>query len=241
MANVKNNAAAQETKRRLIEAAGEVFAELGYERATIKDITERAGVALAAVNYHFSDKQELYYQVLRHVYEEGVETLRALREVARSPERPAEERFRELIGKLLRGALDPTKPDWHCDIKRREMQQPSDATDRFISDTLKPFSLALEQLIAELAGRQQTRRELVRHVHSVLGQCFFHAHFQPLYQRLYPDLPPATDRIDELTDHIACVSLAGIRCHDEPTPRTPARTRRTNSRPHKSSVNGSHK
>ena len=31
MANVKNNAAAQDTKRRLIEAAGQVFAEVGFD------------------------------------------------------------------------------------------------------------------------------------------------------------------------------------------------------------------
>ena len=59
MANVKNNAAAQETRRRLLAAAGEVFAEAGFHAATVKVITDRAGASVAAVNYHFRDKAEL--------------------------------------------------------------------------------------------------------------------------------------------------------------------------------------
>src|SRR5476651_2466907 len=70
MANVKNNSASQETRRRLLQAAGEVFAERGFHAATIKDITDRAGASLASVNYHFRDKSELYAAVLRRIGEE---------------------------------------------------------------------------------------------------------------------------------------------------------------------------
>ena len=69
MATPEPNASAaapssETTRDKILSAAGEVFAEQGFERATIRAITERAGVNLAAVNYHFRDKAELYTRVV---------------------------------------------------------------------------------------------------------------------------------------------------------------------------------
>ena len=54
----------ENTRDKILNAAGEVFAEQGFEGATVRAITERAGVNLAAVNYHFRDKAELYTRVV---------------------------------------------------------------------------------------------------------------------------------------------------------------------------------
>jgi len=57
-------ASEEKTRDKILSAAGEVFAEQGFEGATIRAITERAGVNVAAVNYHFRDKAELYGRVV---------------------------------------------------------------------------------------------------------------------------------------------------------------------------------
>src|SRR5437016_3170156 len=54
-----------DTRARLIEAAGAVFAEQGYRAATVRDICARAGANVAAINYHFRDKMGLYVEVVR--------------------------------------------------------------------------------------------------------------------------------------------------------------------------------
>ncbi|GAA2833658.1 TetR family transcriptional regulator [Leucobacter komagatae] len=48
------------TRRRLLEAAEGVFADLGYHEASIVKVTERAGVALGTFYLYFDSKQSIF-------------------------------------------------------------------------------------------------------------------------------------------------------------------------------------
>ncbi len=50
----------ERTRRRLLEAAEQVFAELGYHDASIVKITEAAGVSQGTFYLYFSSKQEVF-------------------------------------------------------------------------------------------------------------------------------------------------------------------------------------
>src|ERR1700761_7793413 len=104
MPNVKNNAASRATRRRLIDAAGEIFADVGFERATIKQITDRAGASLAAVNYHFSDKQELYYEVLLEAQRASIATMQSFEQLP--ADAPPQQQLTAFIHAFLRNHLD---------------------------------------------------------------------------------------------------------------------------------------
>ena len=47
---------------RILSAAGQEFADKGFEAATIRDICTLAAVNVAAVNYYFGDKHRLYIE-----------------------------------------------------------------------------------------------------------------------------------------------------------------------------------
>jgi AcrR family transcriptional regulator len=209
MPNVKNNAATQVTKRKLLEAAGEVFAEQGFERATIKDITDRAGAAMAAVNYHFSDKQELYYQVVRLVHQAGMEATAVITNP--DPAASPAEQLRDYVGKFLRSMLDPARPSWFVTIMIHEMRQPGSASERLMDEIYLPVSRGLEKLVGQLIGRRVPRRKATLLVQSILGQCLFLVEFKTLLDRVHSELPPAHQRIEELAKHVTDFSLAAIR------------------------------
>jgi AcrR family transcriptional regulator len=58
---------AKDTRERLLEAAENLFADRGCAAVSVRDIAAEAEVNVAAVNYHFQGKDNLYHEVLRRV------------------------------------------------------------------------------------------------------------------------------------------------------------------------------
>jgi AcrR family transcriptional regulator len=58
-----------ETRQRIVEAAEKLFAMRGIEGVSTRDITQAAGVNLAAINYHFGTKAALAAEVFKHCIE----------------------------------------------------------------------------------------------------------------------------------------------------------------------------
>ncbi len=54
-----NYQVSEETRRKLLSAAGELFAFRGVDGTTIRDITTRAGTMPNAISYHFGGKDGL--------------------------------------------------------------------------------------------------------------------------------------------------------------------------------------
>ena len=54
----------QDTKSRIVDVAEQLFMEHGFEATSLRQLTSSAGVNLAAVNYHFGSKEELFQAVL---------------------------------------------------------------------------------------------------------------------------------------------------------------------------------
>jgi AcrR family transcriptional regulator len=60
----------EDTRRRILEAAIEVFAAEGYEGASTRHLAERAGINLPAIQYYFGSKDGLYRAAIDYVVQE---------------------------------------------------------------------------------------------------------------------------------------------------------------------------
>ena len=193
---------------RLLESAGEVFAEQGFRRATIRDICSRAGANIAAVNYHFGDKEKLYQAVLRHWLGEALR--RFPPDGGLGPEAPVKERLAAFVRSWLFRMLGEGTPAWHGRLMAREMSEPTAAFDLVLVETVRPMSQRLGGIMRELLGPEAPDRTVRDCAMSVAGQCCFYRHAHEMIRRLYPDFDNSPQEIEQLADHITRFSLAGI-------------------------------
>ncbi len=64
----------QETRKRILDAASQVFARRGYGQATVEEIAAEAGVSNGALYHHFASKEELFRAIVEeHLHEHKIE------------------------------------------------------------------------------------------------------------------------------------------------------------------------
>ena len=203
----RSSAGASRTRRRLLEAAGEVFAEHGFRLATVQEICRRADANIAAVNYHFGDKEQLYHAVIRFAEAEGGgEPPPAL-----PAGTPAEERLRAHVEWFLLHLLDEGRPAWHGRLMSREMIEPTSALDALVEGHIRESHVKLTAIVRDLLGPGAGEDRVRRGVFSVTGQCLFYHHCEPVISRLYPGLPIGRAEVPEIAEHVTRFSLAGLR------------------------------
>jgi TetR/AcrR family transcriptional regulator, regulator of cefoperazone and chloramphenicol sensitivity len=202
MANVKNNAAAQETRRKLLDAAGEVFAERGLHVATIKNITDRAGVNSAAINYHFRDKLELYAAVVRHVLSMGPS-------LAHQASGTAEEQLRSMITAFVGTLYDPAHPRWHSTLLAHELAQPTAALDAVMDELIRPVYRTHLDIVRKILGPRVPETQVWYAVLGVMAHSTFYVFHNEIMRRLQPEIVP-DENSEEVADHIAEFSLATL-------------------------------
>jgi AcrR family transcriptional regulator len=197
-----------ETNDRLLMAAAEVFAEAGYRAATLREICRRGEANIAAVNYHFRDKEQLYAAVLdRAVTTAGP----GLAQLTPDESDPPEEQLRHFIRQFLHNILGVERPILLLRLMSHEAVEPSAALDVVVEKAARPMKNILGRIIARLLG-SRADAVLVRDCGaSVLAQCANYHHSEVIVQRLDAlDVhDPAT--IEHLAEHVFRFSLAGIR------------------------------
>ena len=199
-----------ETRLQLIEAAGEVFAEMGFQNATVREICRRAGANVAAVNYHFGDKETLYVEVIRYSHQRAYDKYPPFLDVP--PDAPAEKRLHAFVHSLLLRIFEKGSNAWHGKVMSREMIEPTAAMDSLVEERMRPMATELTQLVAEIMKCPVSDEQVVSCGLSIVSQCVFYHHCQPVITRLFPQLRSMdANGIAQLADHITRFSLAAMK------------------------------
>ncbi|MCL2716014.1 MAG: CerR family C-terminal domain-containing protein [Alphaproteobacteria bacterium] len=194
------------TRAQVLEAAGVVFAQQGFDRATAKEIAARAGTNAAAINYHFGGVDRLYEEVLveAHYRLVNLQQLRALV----SEDLAAEDKLRHLIGLIVGVLTGPAAQTWSVRVISREFLAPSPHVEVVRRKAFEPKKTLVFALIGELLKLPAE--------HPAVERCFLNI-AAPGAMLLLADRSllrrtlPSIDRDPEsLVQHLVRFALGGI-------------------------------
>jgi AcrR family transcriptional regulator len=167
----------EETRRRILDAAIDVFAAEGYEAAHTRLLAERSGVKLPAIQYYFGNKEGLFRAVIEYIAERVDERMAPAADRARAGLAHGEsDRARllalmhELLDSFAENVLSSDCPEsWRRIIARGEIENAvalEPLRDCIMRQTVAPCV----SLIARLLGRPEADERIHLRAVAILGQ-----------------------------------------------------------------------
>jgi len=196
----------KETRRRLLDAACEVFARKGYRNAKVADICRCAGANVASVNYYFGGKDSLYKEAYLHGLKRVGE-----RFFPDSASGSSQVRLRDYIQTLIQNFAADGDLGRISRLYLIEMVNPTGLIQDAWHNTVEPIRRKLQSIIRDLLGPDAQEIDVRLCELSIINQCrmLVTVNRNDLEYMLGAPLDPAL--VGRLADHIADFSLAGIK------------------------------
>jgi TetR/AcrR family transcriptional regulator, regulator of cefoperazone and chloramphenicol sensitivity len=195
------------TRDRIIEAAGELFAERGFEATTIRDICQAAGANVAAVNYYFRDKERLYVEAVVRAHRWRLDQAQLPNWDASTPPR---QKLADFIHTFFRRVLGGPDDTWRTRLVMREIMQPSSACAEIAESNIRPQFEILQSILRELLPADVQQEELHLTAFSIVGQCLFYHVASPITRNLVSEDEHASYDIEKLAKHVTRFTLGAI-------------------------------
>ncbi|MBB5346799.1 CerR family C-terminal domain-containing protein [Desulfoprunum benzoelyticum] len=199
------------TKEKILEAAADIFGREGFKATTIRRIAESAQVNVAAINYHFRDKEGLYAAVLEHVFHTGFARFPSHGGIddGMPPERQLYFFIRTMFYRLL------SSEGWggrhgKGRLIARELLDPSPAFESVLDAYIKPHKELLLSILVAISGRNPGPELLLPCAVSIIGQCLYYALAAPVIKRITGSDVPIETQLDRLSEFVWRFSLGGI-------------------------------
>lgn len=197
------------TKEKILNVAGPVFAEKGFQRTTVRELCEKASVNVASINYYFGDKQNLYSEVIRQAHRrcEAQHPLPSWGENV-----APKDRLKDLVLALLKQLSVAETAPWEVQLLMREVLTPSRNGSEVAEEYFSPFFRSLLDIIDSLSPHQLSYEQLSEIGMSVLSQCLIYRYGQKTIASLAPSIMFAGGKphVEHLAEQITQFSLGGI-------------------------------
>jgi AcrR family transcriptional regulator len=199
------------TKQHLLAVAGQVFAERGFADATSKEICNRAGVNMAAVNYHFGGRDQLYEAVLveAHHYLLKIEDMQT---VMGQPI-PPEQKLGMVLGGIVRRAVGK-HAHWGAKVVLRELMAPTVHAPVLVHKAIAPKAMLMLGLVSEIIGLPLGSPGLQRGLFFLMSPCLgLLMAPQEMREKLFPAINEDPDAVAEDMVRYALAGLGALGAH----------------------------
>ncbi|QJB57191.1 TetR/AcrR family transcriptional regulator [Pseudodesulfovibrio sp. zrk46] len=207
-----------DTKNNILLAAVKVFAEHGYQAATIRQIVDMAGAKnLNAVVYYFGSKQDLYKAVMEFMFLEA-EKFKDEIDMDTFDSLPIEERLASMI-RFYCKAYYSIENDLDSDLFRifvNEARNSSPFFNDVISRHLKPSRDYMCSLLKEYLGPDTPDSIINNCEYSITAQILYGALGWSIISGTVPEQKPFAECVEELAEHVVRFSLAALATYKNP-------------------------
>jgi AcrR family transcriptional regulator len=196
------------TRNKIVRAAARIFAQHGYEGASIRSIVAKADVNQAAISYHFGSKEGLYRAVLQMALEA---LLQADVSTATAPAKLSREAaLRAFIRRQLRPMLARDELSQYLRIFNWETVRPTPAFRKFMAEEAGPYLAGAAALVRKFLPPEATEKQAVIGALWLFGQCSIFV--RNCEQLARPPLRFKVDRkfVDGLGETIARWAAGGL-------------------------------
>jgi AcrR family transcriptional regulator len=197
------------TKRRILIAAGQEFSEHGYTGASIRRICQRSGTNVSSVNYHFRDKKNLYRRAIYYACSRLLGAYR--KEFKVIAESSPEQRLQAFICNFIRCLSNGNGLNWKVRLLARNMIDPEGIADATLISLLRSENYRIERIVRDVLGEPVDDRLVHMAVLNVIGQCFGCFYLLPFERRIWGQGVSQPISWEQMVEHIAQFSLVGLR------------------------------
>ncbi len=198
----------ESTKNRILQAAGPIFADVGYEHATVREICGAADVNVASIKYYFGDKKNLYLETVRQARNMRAERYPFPQMAA---ETSAEEKLYDFVSALLRRLTALQAAPWQVKLLMRELMDPTDACRMLVKDYFQPMFDSLLGVVDQLVEGPLEPDKRLKAGFSIIGQCLHYRYGNEVVNLMVPPEHRAAFEVEQIADHITRFCLSGLR------------------------------
>jgi AcrR family transcriptional regulator len=199
------------TKERILDTAEILFAQKGYQAVSVRQITSAAECNLAAVNYHFGNKENLYLEVFRSRWVPRAKRLQeSFRKYLASQDSLSESAVvRALAKAFVDGPLSDDERLRHTQLMTREMTQPTKAFKQVAENVIQPFFKEVLEQLELVSPDKVSEEEMLLNIFSIFAMVLYFNFARVAVSRLTGRTYDPSFRA-QLVEQITQFSLRGL-------------------------------
>lgn len=174
------------TRDRLLDEAEDLFAQRGFHAVSVREITKAAQSNLAAVNYHFGNKQNLYLEVFRSRWlPRASQIQQRFRQSLNNNGTPTPNLVIQSFARaFLEGPMSNEERTRHLKLISGELVQPTEAFELVVEQVFRPLFTNLLQDFKNVMPDTLDEKQMVLNVFSILALVLYFNFARPLIYRV---------------------------------------------------------
>ena len=204
------------TRERLLIQAELLFSRKGFAAVSVREITSAADTNLAAVNYHFGNKMNLYLSVFKERWVPRAQEVRKFfknflseKNHPDTSDPDTSDIIRAIATAFLEGAMTDDERHCHINLMLRELTHPTEAISIVVDEVIRPMHHDIQKRIRPSLPANINLEKLTLSIFSIISMILYFELARPVVS-LVMDLEFDSQYKSRVIDHIVSFTMNGI-------------------------------